>query len=43
MTLKVISADSHMDLLYLPPEALASRMDPACGGRTRSVTASKPR
>ena len=26
MALRVMSADSHMDLIYLPPETFVSRM-----------------
>ncbi len=31
MTLTVMSADSHMDLLYLPPDTFSSRMDASWG------------
>jgi predicted TIM-barrel fold metal-dependent hydrolase len=31
MTLKVMSADCHMDLFYLPPDVFASRMDARWG------------
>jgi uncharacterized protein len=37
MTLAVMSADSHMDLLYLPPDTFTSRMDPAWGERIPRV------
>jgi predicted TIM-barrel fold metal-dependent hydrolase len=37
MTLTVMSADSHMDLLYLPPDTFTSRMDPAWGERIPRV------
>jgi len=37
MTLRVMSADSHMDLLYLPPDTFTSRMDPAWGERIPRV------
>jgi predicted TIM-barrel fold metal-dependent hydrolase len=37
MTLTVLSADSHMDLLYLPPDTFTSRMDPAWGERIPRV------
>lgn len=37
MTLRVMSADSHMDLLYLPPDTFASRMDPTWGERIPRV------
>src|SRR5947209_20474236 len=31
MALRVMSADSHMDLVYLPPDTFTSRMDPKWG------------
>jgi predicted TIM-barrel fold metal-dependent hydrolase len=31
MALRVMSADSHMDLIYLPPDTFTSRMDPKWG------------
>jgi uncharacterized protein len=37
MTLRVMSADSHMDLLYLPPDTFTSRMDAAWGERIPRV------
>jgi predicted TIM-barrel fold metal-dependent hydrolase len=37
VTLRVMSADSHMDLLYLPPDTFTSRMDPAWGARIPRV------
>lgn len=37
MTLRVMSADSHMDLVYLPPDTFTSRMDPAFGDRIPRV------
>jgi predicted TIM-barrel fold metal-dependent hydrolase len=37
MTLRAMSADSHMDLIYLPPETFVSRMDPAFGDRIPRV------
>jgi predicted TIM-barrel fold metal-dependent hydrolase len=38
MTLRAMSADSHMDLIYLPPDTFTSRMDPAFGDRIPRVT-----
>ena len=37
MTLPVMSADSHMDLVYLPPDTFTSRMDPTWGERIPHV------
>ncbi|MGH7326149.1 MAG: amidohydrolase family protein [Candidatus Rokuibacteriota bacterium] len=37
MTLRVMSADSHMDLIYLPPDTFTARMDPAFGDRIPRV------
>src|SRR5262245_36005612 len=37
MALRVMSADSHMDLIYLPPDTFTSRMDPAFGDRIPRV------
>jgi predicted TIM-barrel fold metal-dependent hydrolase len=37
MSLRVMSADSHMDLIYLPPDTFTSRMDPAFGDRIPRV------
>src|SRR5438034_4391746 len=37
MALRVMSADSHMDLVYLPPDTCASRMDPRWGDAARDV------
>jgi predicted TIM-barrel fold metal-dependent hydrolase len=37
MALRVISADSHMDLIYLPPDTFTSRMDRAWGERIPQV------
>ena len=31
MALRVMSADSHMDLIYLPPDTFTSRMDRTWG------------
>jgi predicted TIM-barrel fold metal-dependent hydrolase len=37
MALRAMSADSHMDLIYLPPDTFTSRMDPAFGDRIPRV------
>ncbi len=37
MTVRPISADSHMDLIYLPPDTFTARMDPAFGDRIPRV------
>jgi predicted TIM-barrel fold metal-dependent hydrolase len=37
MTFRVMSADSHMDLLYLPPDTFTARMDAAWGERIPRV------
>jgi predicted TIM-barrel fold metal-dependent hydrolase len=37
MATKVMSADSHMDLIYLPPDAFASRMPASWGARVPHV------
>jgi predicted TIM-barrel fold metal-dependent hydrolase len=37
MTTRVMSADSHMDLIYLPPDTFTSRMDPKWGERIPHV------
>jgi len=37
MTLDVMSADSHLDLVYLPPDTFTARMDPAFGDRIPRV------
>ncbi len=37
MALRVMSADSHMDLIYLPPDTFTARMDPAFGDRIPRV------
>ncbi len=37
MALRAMSADSHMDLIYLPPDTFTSRMDPAFGERIPRV------
>lgn len=34
---RVMSADSHMDLIYLPPDTFTSRMDPVLGDRIPRV------
>jgi len=38
MATKVMSADSHMDLIYLPPDTFASRMPASWGARVPHVT-----
>jgi predicted TIM-barrel fold metal-dependent hydrolase len=37
MALRAMSADSHMDLIYLPPDTFTTRMDPAFGDRIPRV------
>jgi uncharacterized protein len=37
MTMRAMSADSHMDVFYLPQDAFVSRMDPAWGARIPRV------
>ena len=37
MTMQAMSADSHMDLFYLPKDAFLSRMDPVWGDRIPRV------
>ena len=37
MTMRAMSADSHMDVFYLPKDAFHTRMDPAWGDRIPSV------
>src|SRR5256886_17667311 len=37
MATKVMSADSHMDLIYLPPDTFASRMPASWGARVPHV------
>ena len=37
MTLQVMSADSHMDLIYLPPDTFTSRMPSTWGDRAPHV------
>ena len=39
MTIQAMSADSHLDLVYLPKDAFLSRMDPAWGDRIPRVVA----
>ncbi|HEU5305332.1 MAG TPA: hypothetical protein VFU40_11855, partial [Gemmatimonadales bacterium] len=34
---RVMSADSHMDLVYLPPDTFTARMDPVLGDRIPRV------
>ena len=37
MTVRVMSADSHMDLIYLPPDTFTSRMAARWGDRAQML------